>query len=37
LVLTFDAMHDEQWTNLAVMGWQSELGKLAEVLAQRNS
>ena len=37
LVLTIDAMHDEQWTNLAVMGWQSELGKLAKVLAQRRT
>jgi hypothetical protein len=25
-------MHDEQWTQRAVMGWESELGKLAEVL-----
>jgi uncharacterized protein YndB with AHSA1/START domain len=32
LVLTLDAMHDEKWTRLAVMGWDSELGKLARVL-----
>jgi uncharacterized protein YndB with AHSA1/START domain len=32
LVMTFDAMHDEQWTKLAVMGWESELGKLARAL-----
>ena len=32
LVMTFDAMHDEQWTKLAVMGWESELGKLAKAL-----
>jgi uncharacterized protein YndB with AHSA1/START domain len=32
LVMTFDAMHDEQWTNMAVMGWESELGKLEKVL-----
>ncbi len=32
LVLTLDAMHDEQWTRMAVMGWESELGKLARVL-----
>jgi hypothetical protein len=25
-------MHDEYWTNLAVMGWESELGKLERVL-----
>ncbi|HEV8535416.1 MAG TPA: SRPBCC domain-containing protein [Candidatus Limnocylindria bacterium] len=32
VVLTFDAMHDEHWTELAVMGWKSELDKLARVL-----
>jgi uncharacterized protein YndB with AHSA1/START domain len=32
LVLTLDAMHDEHWTQMAVMGWESELGKLAKVL-----
>jgi uncharacterized protein YndB with AHSA1/START domain len=32
LVLTLDAMHDEQWTRLAVMGWESELGKLARAI-----
>ena len=32
LVLTFDAMHDEEWTQRAAMGWESELGKLAKVL-----
>ena len=35
LVLTQDAMHDENWTNMAVMGWESELGKLARALAKR--
>jgi uncharacterized protein YndB with AHSA1/START domain len=33
MVLTFDAMHDEEWTQRAVMGWENELGKLAKVLA----
>ena len=33
LVLTLDAMHDEEWTNRAIMGWESELGKLARLLA----
>ena len=33
LALTFDAMHDERWTRLAVMGWEGELDKLAEALA----
>jgi hypothetical protein len=34
MVMTFDAMHDEYWTNLAVMGWESELGKLERVLEE---
>jgi uncharacterized protein YndB with AHSA1/START domain len=32
LVLTLDAMHDEYWTKMAVMGWEQELGKLAKLL-----
>lgn len=32
LVLTFDRMHDEMWTERARMGWESELGKLARAL-----
>jgi uncharacterized protein YndB with AHSA1/START domain len=32
MTLSFQAMHDEHWTNLAVMGWESELGKLAKLL-----
>jgi uncharacterized protein YndB with AHSA1/START domain len=32
MVLTLDAMHDEQWTKMAVMGWESELAKLARLL-----
>jgi len=32
MVLSFTAMHDEHWTNMAVMGWESELGKLEKVL-----
>ena len=34
LVLTIDAMHDDVWTQRAVMGWQGELGKLAAVLGE---
>jgi uncharacterized protein YndB with AHSA1/START domain len=37
MVLTFDAMHDDEWTNRAAMGWQSELGKLAAVLDDRRA
>jgi uncharacterized protein YndB with AHSA1/START domain len=32
LTLSFEAMHDEHWTNLAVMGWEAQLNKLAKLL-----
>jgi uncharacterized protein YndB with AHSA1/START domain len=32
MVLAFDAMHDEEWTERAVMGWENELGKLEKVI-----
>jgi uncharacterized protein YndB with AHSA1/START domain len=32
MVLTLDAMHDEYWTKMAVMGWESEIDKLAKLL-----
>jgi uncharacterized protein YndB with AHSA1/START domain len=32
MVLSFTAMHDEHWTNMAVMGWESQLKRLANVL-----
>ena len=32
IVLTIDRMHDEIWTQRAVAGWESELGKLGKVL-----
>jgi uncharacterized protein YndB with AHSA1/START domain len=35
LRLTIDAMHAEEWTKMAVSGWESELGKLEKVLAVR--
>ncbi|HKW72395.1 MAG TPA: SRPBCC domain-containing protein [Candidatus Dormibacteraeota bacterium] len=35
MVLTFDRMHDEQWTRLAVMGHEGELDRLARLLAAR--
>jgi uncharacterized protein YndB with AHSA1/START domain len=35
VVLTFDAMHDERWTELARLGRESELRKLADLLAAR--
>jgi uncharacterized protein YndB with AHSA1/START domain len=35
MVMTFDAMHDDEWTRRAVMGWEMELGKLEAVIAAR--
>jgi uncharacterized protein YndB with AHSA1/START domain len=32
MVLTFDAMHDDQWTERAVMGHESELSRLDKIL-----
>jgi uncharacterized protein YndB with AHSA1/START domain len=33
MALSFDAMHNDEWTERAVMGWTSEIGKLGERLA----
>ena len=33
MVLTFDPMHDAHWTKMAVMGWESQLGRLEKRLA----
>jgi uncharacterized protein YndB with AHSA1/START domain len=35
MVLTFDAMHNDEWTRRATMGWESEIGKLGAVLEAR--
>jgi uncharacterized protein YndB with AHSA1/START domain len=35
IVLTFDAMHDAHWTEMATLGHESELRKLGELLAAR--
>ncbi|HJZ74495.1 MAG TPA: SRPBCC domain-containing protein [Vicinamibacterales bacterium] len=35
MTLTFDAMHSDEWTDRAVLGWTSELGKLEALLASR--
>jgi uncharacterized protein YndB with AHSA1/START domain len=35
MVLTLDAMHSDEWTERAVMGWEGELGKLAAVIEKR--
>ncbi len=34
MTLTFDAMHDERWTGMAVAGWEGQLGKLQAVIAR---
>jgi hypothetical protein len=36
MVLNFDVMHDQQWTQRAKMGRESELGRLAKLLSGRN-
>jgi uncharacterized protein YndB with AHSA1/START domain len=35
MVVTIDAMHDEPWTRMAVAGWESQLGRLVDLLAER--
>jgi len=30
MLLTIDAMHDQHWTDMAVMGWESELAKVLQ-------
>ena len=37
MVLTFDAMHSDEWTQRATMGWESELGKLAAIVDARKA
>ncbi len=37
MVLTFDPMHDDQWTRRAVMGHESQLGKLDRVISARTA
>jgi uncharacterized protein YndB with AHSA1/START domain len=35
MVLTLDPMHSDEWTQRAAMGMESQLGKLARVIANR--
>ena len=37
MVLTLDAMHNEEWTRNMVMGWESELGRIGKALESRSS
>jgi hypothetical protein len=32
MILTFDAMHSDEWTRRQTTGWESKLEKLATVL-----
>ena len=34
MALTLEAMHDQEWTDRALMGWENELDKLARLLAK---
>lgn len=35
MTLTIDPMHDDEWTKRAVMGWESEIGKLEALIERR--
>jgi uncharacterized protein YndB with AHSA1/START domain len=35
MTLTFEAMHDDEWTQRATMGWNEEIGKLGAVLERK--
>lgn len=37
MVLTFDRMHADEWTQRAAAGWEQELGKLGRALAKRRT
>ena len=37
MVLTLDPMHTDEWTQRAVMGMESQLGKLARVIARQHA
>jgi uncharacterized protein YndB with AHSA1/START domain len=37
MVLTFDRMHADEWTQRAAAGWEQELGKLGRALSTRRS
>ena len=37
MVLTLDPMHSDEWTERAVMGMESQLGRLARVIASRQA
>ncbi|MGI8608334.1 MAG: SRPBCC family protein [Candidatus Dormibacteria bacterium] len=36
MTLVIDAMHDAHWTEMAVQGWEMQLGKLSRLIAERS-
>lgn len=34
LVVTLDAMHDQHWTKMSILGWESQLERLARMVAE---
>ncbi len=36
MVLTLESMHDDHWTKMMVMGWESQLARLESLLAARS-
>lgn len=36
MALTFGPMHSDEWTRLATLGWESQLGQLEALLASRS-
>jgi hypothetical protein len=37
MMLTLDPMHSDEWTQRAVMGMESQLGKLARIIGRRDA
>jgi len=37
MTLTFDAMHDDEWTTRATTGWEEEIGKLGALIEKRRA
>jgi uncharacterized protein YndB with AHSA1/START domain len=37
MILTLDPMHSDEWTQRAVMGMESQLGKLARIIGRRDA
>lgn len=35
MLISFEAMHDEEWTKRSVMGWEGQVAKLDGVVARQ--